>query len=121
MIDISITTRSTTDAESNDSDNDGEDEETTRDEMEHLKMLVVPTVAPLQITQSIAYRRALGEWSGLADLVTFNDSYWDSKRGGEAVASASITCVGPWGVVIDSVELERQVCVSHGTPGSRCF
>ncbi|KJA28858.1 hypothetical protein HYPSUDRAFT_33253 [Hypholoma sublateritium FD-334 SS-4] len=109
MIDISITTRSTTDPESNDDDGgEAEEEETTRDEMEHLKMLVVPTVAPLQVIQSVAYRRALGAWSGLADLTTFDDSYWDSKRGGEAVASASITCVGPWGVVIDSVELERQ-------------
>lgn len=114
MIDISITTRSPTDAETQSNDDDDEEEETTRDEMEHLKMLVVPTVAPLQITQNVTYRRALGEWAGLADLETFDDSYWDSKRGGEAVANASITCAGPWGVVIDSVELERQVSASHG-------
>lgn len=107
MVDVSIQTKSTVNIQTDDADDD--QEKTTHDEMEYLKMLVIRTVAPLQVSQSIAYRRALGSWSGLADLATFVESFWDSQRGGEAVFTASITCVGPWSVIIDSVDLERQV------------
>ncbi|KAF9486045.1 hypothetical protein BDN70DRAFT_870556 [Pholiota conissans] len=104
MVDISIVTSPISDTE----DDTGDQEEALRDEMEHLKMLVVPTVAPIKVKQSVVYRHALGAWAGLADLRTFDESYWDNRRGGEAVATASLACVGPWSLRIESVELERR-------------
>jgi hypothetical protein len=104
MLDVSILTSPVSDTEE-----ETGGEEALHDEMEHLKMLVVPTVAPIKTAQSISYRHASGSWSGLADLQTFDESFWDNRRGGEAIATATMSCVGPWSLRIESVQLERQV------------
>lgn len=104
MVDVSILTSPISDTE----DETGGQED-LHDEMEHLKMLVVPTVAPIKIEHSVSYRRTSGSWPGLADLRTFDESFWDNRRGGEAVATATMSCVGPWNLRIESVQLERQV------------
>lgn len=86
------------------------EEDGARDTMEHLKLLVVPTVSPLKATSSIAYRRSIDPWAGLADLTTFDDTFWDSRQGGEAHVTFTLTCVGPWDLVIENMELEKKVC-----------
>lgn len=111
MVDVSIQTSTATLAVEDDHDeSEGEEDEpdSVLDTMEHLKMLVIPTVNPLQVTQTVSYRRNLDSWSGLADLETFNEDFWDGERGGEALVMATMSCVGPWSLKIQGVELERR-------------
>ncbi|KAF8963658.1 Gryzun, putative trafficking through golgi-domain-containing protein [Flammula alnicola] len=112
MVDVSIQTSTIVDDDDDSKEEEEEEEEihqaSTRDTMEHLKMLVIPTVNPIQVTQSVAYRRALDPWSGLADLQTFDESFWDHRRGGEALVTVSMACVGPSSLRIESVDLDRR-------------
>jgi len=115
MVDVSIQTdTATTAAEDGQDESESEDEQdSVLDTMEHLKMLIIPTVNPLQVTQTVSYRRNLDSWSGLADLETFDEKNWDDGRGGEALVMATMSCVGPWSLTIQNVELERRVCSSN--------
>ena len=108
MVDVSIQTSTGTSVAEGDQD-ETESEEGELDTMEHLQMLVIPTVNPLQVTQTVSYRRNLNSWSGLADLQTFDEDFWDDGRGSEAHVMATMSCVGPWSLRILNVELERQV------------
>ncbi|KAF8161338.1 Gryzun, putative trafficking through golgi-domain-containing protein [Crassisporium funariophilum] len=95
--------------EDDDDDDDEEEEETSaNDTMEHLKMLVVPAVNPLKVTHDVVYRRALDPWSGLADLQTFDEAFWDNRRGGEALVTTTIACAGPSSLNVQSLKLERR-------------
>lgn len=122
VVDVSVQTRTKIsqkreDDDEVDGDHDGpereaDDESHTNsgnDMMEHLKLLVVPTVKAIQVTNDVVYRRALDPWSGLADLKTFDESFWDTRQGGEALVSIVMTCAGPWSLNIESIELERLV------------
>lgn len=113
MVDVSIQTNTATlAAEDGQDENESEDEDeqdSVLDTMEHLKMLVIPTVNPLQVTQTVSYRRNLDSWPGLADLETFDENFWDDSRGGEALVMATMSCVGPWTLKIQGVELDRRV------------
>jgi len=112
MVDVSIQTSTATSVAEGGLDEteieEGE-QDSALDTMEHLKMLVIPTVNPLQVTQTVSYRRNLNPWSGLADLETFDENFWDDGRGSEAHVMATMSCVGPWSLRILNVELERQV------------
>ncbi|KAF9529733.1 glutathione transferase omega-1 [Crepidotus variabilis] len=121
VVDVSIQTTTIApedDTDDEDSEDEGEadDEQEVDDEerasaldtMEHLKLLVVPTVSPIKATSSIAYRRSTESWAGLADLSTFDDTFWDSRRGGEALVTFTLTCVGPWSLVIENMEMEKK-------------
>uniref|UniRef100_A0A8H7Y8D4 Trafficking protein particle complex subunit 11 domain-containing protein n=1 Tax=Psilocybe cubensis TaxID=181762 RepID=A0A8H7Y8D4_PSICU len=121
VVDVSVQTRTKIalktpdDEREDDGDNDGPETEaddegrtdSRNDTMEHLKLLVVPTVKAIQITNNVVYRRALDPWSGLADLRTFDESFWDSRQGGEALVNFVMTCAGPWSIIIQRIELER--------------
>jgi hypothetical protein len=123
MVDVSVQTstavavtksskedQNESDDETGDGDGDEEDEKApVHDTMEHLNMLVIPTVNPLQVTQAVSYRRILDSWPGLADLETFDENFWDDRQAGEALIMATILCVGPWSLKVQSVELERRV------------
>lgn len=124
-------------------DEDEEEEET----MEHLEVLVVDAVEPFRVEYEVMYTHssfptsssgtATG-WAGLADLKTFDASWWDERgRGaGEVVVCGRIVVGGSVGdtvgdagegaegemegvgglermVVVESVELERVVCVFY--------
>ncbi|KAJ3501987.1 hypothetical protein NLJ89_g9091 [Agrocybe chaxingu] len=116
MVDVSIQTRTvslTSDKDEDDQEDEEEDEESqaptkTHDTMEHLKMLVVPTVNPISVVHDVAYKRSLTPWTGLADLQTFDETFWDDRQGGQALLSATMTCAGPWSLNIESLELQRK-------------
>lgn len=116
MIDVSIQTKTIMPkSESARSvDDNGEKNGISCDMMEHLNLLVVPTINPVDVSYSISYGRDTNSWSGLADLDTFEDSFWDSRRGGHAIITSSMTCVGPWSLLIENVDLERNVSVTFG-------
>ncbi|RDB24899.1 Trafficking protein particle complex subunit 11 [Hypsizygus marmoreus] len=78
------------------------------DTTETLRTVVVSTVEPLKVTQTIVYRQGLGEWPGLADLRTFDGDFWDHNQAGEAVVNTRIECVGPFALEVESIRLERQ-------------
>ena len=118
MIDISIQSRTMTagkhesdqateDQEEDEDDNDGET--SSHDTMEHLHMIVIPTMNPFKLTHNVTYSRALDTWSGLANLETFDEAFWDDRKGGEALVTAMLSCVGPSSLNIESLRLERQV------------
>lgn len=80
-----------------------------QDVTETLRTLVIPTVDPIKVTQTILYMQAAGEWLGLADLKTFDGDFWDNRKTGEALVHSRIECAGPSGIEIESVELVRKV------------
>ncbi|KAF9012565.1 glutathione transferase omega-1 [Cyathus striatus] len=107
MLDFSV--RSKIHEDEDEEDEEGEEQENeVQDVMEHLETIVVPTVEAFKVTQNVTYRRSLGEWAGQADLRTFNEDYWDDRRGGEALVSFKLECTGPSGVEVDKVGLERE-------------
>jgi len=109
MVDVSIQTK-TVSSESQDNEaweDGGED----GDAMEHLNLLVVPTVNPIEVTHGILYRRTLDPWAGLANLATFEDSYSDNRRGSEATVTLTMSCVGRWGLLIENIEFEKKASV----------
>ncbi|KDR75635.1 hypothetical protein GALMADRAFT_268205 [Galerina marginata CBS 339.88] len=118
MVDVSVQTRTANshkdDVEEeggdDDKDDDGDIDDqqgSVHDMMEHLKMLIVPTVNPIQASHDVTYRRSLDRWPGLADLQIFEESFWDIRRGDEALFNITMSCIGPWSLSIESVELER--------------
>ena len=120
MIDISIQSRTciagkhegdqASENQGDDEDDEDNDSETPlHDSMEHLHMIVIPTTNPFKLTHSAAYRHALDTWPGLASLETFDETFWDDKRGGEALVSTTLSCVGLSSLNIESMRLERQV------------
>lgn len=124
-IDISIQSRTMISAkrENGQTTEDQEDEDRDRessfhDSMEHLRMIVIPTTNPFRITHNVVYRHALGPWPSLASLETFDESFWDDRRGGEALVTAILLCVGPSSLNIESLRLERHV---SATPRSSNF
>lgn len=122
VVDVSIQTKAVIpkgdDVGSVDDDADseeGDDEDViSRDMMEHLSLLVVPTINPVDVSFSISYERDTSPWAGLTDLATFEDSFWDCRRGGNAIVTLTLTCVGPWNLLIENIDLERKVCVTFG-------
>ncbi|KAG6866197.1 hypothetical protein C0991_007222 [Blastosporella zonata] len=78
------------------------------DMTETTKMLVVSTVDPLKIVQTISYRRGLDSWPGLADLNTFDGERWNPIMTSEALVHSVIKCTGPSSLQVESVTLERQ-------------
>ncbi|KAF9560978.1 hypothetical protein CPC08DRAFT_817945 [Agrocybe pediades] len=119
MIDVSVQTRTKT-SQDNDEEGDSEDEDdddehdvdktkdAAHDMMEHLKLLTVPTVSPLKVMYDVSYRRDASAWPELADLETFEESFWDTRQGGEALLRATLLCEGPSSLSIQNVKLERQ-------------
>jgi trafficking protein particle complex subunit 11 len=91
----------------------------SRDTSEVLRTLSVPTVAPMKVEYGVKYLHARGPLPGLTDLQTYEGDYWDDGEGGEALVSARMACVGPWGVSVETVRLVRKVSllrpvVCHG-------
>lgn len=118
MLDISIQSRTViagkheidhAEQEEDEDDDDFDGETSSDDSMEHLHMLVIPTTNPFKLSHSVVYRHALGPWPGLANLETFDQTFWDDRRGGEALVTATLSCVGPSSLNIESLSLERQV------------
>lgn len=126
MIDISIQSRTAIadkhdsdqaeDQEDEDEDNDGKT--SSHDSMEHLHMIVVPTTNPFKLTHSVTYRHALDPWPGLANLETFDEGFWDDRRGGEALVTATLSSVGPSSLNIESLRLERRVSITSCSSNS---
>ena len=116
MIDISIQSR-TVIAGKYESDHAGDQEDdedfdgksSSHDSMEHLHMIVIPTANPFKLSHSVVYRHALDPWPGLANLETFGQTFWDDRRGGQALVAATLSCIGPSSLNIESLRLERQV------------
>jgi hypothetical protein len=119
MIDISIQSRTVIagkhesdhagDLEDDEDNEDFDGETSSHDSMEHLHMIVIPTTNPFKLSHSVVYRHALDPWSGLANLQTFDQTFWDDRRGGQALVTATLSCVGPSSLNIGSLRLERQV------------
>ena len=119
MIDISIQSRVVIagkhesdlegDREDDEDDEDFDGETSSDDSMEHLHMIVIPTTNPFKLSHSVVYRHASDPWAGLANLETFDQTFWDDRRGGQALVTATLSCVGPWSLNIESLRLERQV------------
>ncbi|KAF8911521.1 Gryzun, putative trafficking through golgi-domain-containing protein [Gymnopilus junonius] len=111
MVDISVQTRTVSrkleGIQEEDNGKNDEQQHHAHDMMEHLKMFTIPTVEPIQVTHDVSYRRSLKSWSGPADLQTFEESFWDDRKGGEALINVLMSCVGPWSLNIESVEFER--------------
>ncbi|KAF8070400.1 Foie gras liver health family 1-domain-containing protein [Lyophyllum atratum] len=80
-----------------------------QDMTETLRTLVIPTIDPLKVTQTISYTRGLAEWPGLADLKTFDGDLWNNSRTNEALVTTRIECAGPSALQVGSVKLERHV------------
>jgi hypothetical protein len=120
--------------ESNDEKEEGEEET-----VEHLEVLVVDAVEPFRVEYEVMYAHSSFPpsssgtstgWAGLADLKTFDASWWDERgRGaGEVVVCGRVAVGGLVGdaeessegrretvservVVVESIELERVVFV----------
>ncbi len=80
-----------------------------QDTSEVLRTLSVPTVAPMKVEYGVKYVHARGPLPGLSDLHTYESDYWDDGEGGEALISARMACMGPWGVSVETVRLVRKV------------
>lgn len=91
--------------------------------MEHLEMLVVNAIEPFKADYEVLYSHAstgVG-WAGLADLRTFDGSWWDVRgRGAGEVLVCGRVAVGSGEdgsgrqervIVVEKVELERMVCI----------
>ena len=116
MIDISIQSRAVIsesdhagDLEDDGDDEDFDGETSSQDSMEHLHMIVIPTTNPFKLSHSVVYRHSLDPWPGLANLETFDQTFWDDRRGGQALVTATLSCVGLPSLIIESLRLERQV------------
>ena len=109
MIDISIRSRSI--ATPPEPMADGSILNELADASETLQTLVVPTVEPMQIVFEVVYRRALGQRRGLADLESYEDTFWDDGEGGEAVVNAKMKCEGPWALEVVDVRLVKEVSI----------
>jgi len=116
MIDISLQTRTKVSHAAEEEEEEGEDDEddtdtkdSANDMMEHLKLLTVPTVNALRVAYDVVYRRDTTPWPGLADLDTFDKSFWDTRHGGEVLLTATMTSEGPSSLSIESVTLQREV------------
>jgi hypothetical protein len=79
------------------------------DATETLQTMVVPTVEPVAVAFDVVYRRALGSRRGLADLGTFEETFWDDGDGGEAIVDMRLECAGPWGLEVTDVRLVKEV------------
>lgn len=90
-------------------------QEIMSDTSEVLQTLTVPTVNPIAVSYSIAYRRALKDRLGLSDLMSFSSDFWDDGEGGEALVTSRMEAVGPWSIEVLSVKLVRKVCGIGGT------
>lgn len=77
------------------------------DSGETLRTLVVPTVDPITVTQHVSYRRSTKTSVGLGNLETFENDFWEDA--GEANVTSTWACVGPSGVLIESIKLLREV------------
>jgi hypothetical protein len=125
--------------ESNEEEDDVGEEET----MEHLEVLVVDAVEPFRAEYEVMYAhstfpqsssgtKSTTGWAGLADLKTFDASWWDVRgRGaGEVVVCGRVLVGGSSGwigedgegekgdgservIVVERVELERMVGASQ--------
>jgi hypothetical protein len=80
-----------------------------QDTSEVLRTLFVPTVAPMRVEYGVKYLHARRPLPGLTDLRTYESDYWDDGEGGEALVVAGMTCMGPWGVSVETVRLVRKV------------
>ncbi|KAJ7270064.1 Gryzun, putative trafficking through golgi-domain-containing protein [Mycena haematopus] len=80
-----------------------------QDMTETLQTLIVPTSDAIKVDYGVVYKRALGARAGVADLRTYDHDFWDDGDGGEAVVTARMQCVGPWGLEVASVKLLREV------------
>ncbi|TFY61713.1 hypothetical protein EVJ58_g4338 [Rhodofomes roseus] len=78
------------------------------DRDETIRTLVVPSVQPISIEQHAVYMRSLKSQPGLADLTTYEDSYWDDGDVGEAIVTTTIACTAPSGIIVDSIALTKQ-------------
>ena len=102
--------------------------------MEHLEVLVVDAVEPFRVEYEVMFAHSsfpssssgtTTGWAGLADLKTFDISWWDERgRGAGEVVVCGKVVVGGWVgdeggkvdgserlIVVESIELERVVCV----------
>lgn len=110
VIDISVQSRSTTSgAASSGSDSPQSPHAAHADTGETLKTLVVPTIEPITFASQVSYKRSSNSHASLADLATYEDDHWDDSNGGEAHIVTTVSCVGPTGIIIESVKLIRQV------------
>ncbi|KAI0724685.1 Gryzun, putative trafficking through golgi-domain-containing protein [Fomitopsis betulina] len=75
------------------------------DRDEAIRTLVVPAVQPLSIEQKAMYRRSLKPSPGLADLMTYDDGFWDDGDVGEAIVTTTMVCTAPSGIMVDSIKL----------------
>ena len=105
MVDISVQSRSTSSEATN-------DDLESLDVTEILQTLLVPTMDPIEISHSVTYTRPISEWLGLADLRTFDTSFWDDRCGGEALINSKMIYAGPSDIEIESIRLEREVRLS---------
>lgn len=80
-----------------------------QDTSDVLHTLFVPTVAPMKVEYDVKYMHARGPLAGLTDLQTYESNYWDDGEGGEALVRARMSCMGPWGVSVETVRLVRKV------------
>jgi hypothetical protein len=112
-----------------------EAEEREGETMEHLELLVVNAVEPFRVQYDVVHARASFSpsassastgWAGVADLKTFDASWWDG-RGGEVVICGRVIiedsgCGSVGGdedregqgkrmIVVEKIELERVVRV----------
>ncbi|KAH9915858.1 Gryzun, putative trafficking through golgi-domain-containing protein [Fomitopsis serialis] len=78
------------------------------DRDETIRTLAVPAVQPISVEQHAVYRRSLKAQPGLADLMTYEDGYWDDGDMGEAIITTVMACAAPSGIVVDSIKLVRQ-------------
>ncbi|KAG6879137.1 hypothetical protein C0992_004954 [Termitomyces sp. T32_za158] len=78
------------------------------DMTETTRLLVVPTVDPLKVVQSVSYRHGMEAWPGLGDLDTFDGDKWNPARTSEALVTTKIECTGPSRLQVESVTYEGE-------------
>ncbi|KAF9809102.1 hypothetical protein IEO21_07571 [Rhodonia placenta] len=78
------------------------------DRDEALRTLVIPAVEPIRVEQQVLYNRSLRKQPGLADLATYSHEFWDDGDVGEAIATTSISCTAPSGIVVEAVKVVRE-------------
>ncbi|KAG2016097.1 glutathione transferase omega-1 [Coprinopsis cinerea AmutBmut pab1-1] len=107
-LDISVTSSAIVLSEESSDEEDAEESEeppspTSLDKTAHQRTVIIPTIAPFDISDNVVYARTRKEWPALADLSTFHE---EGISAHEASISLQCICTGPWGIFVESAAVE---------------
>lgn len=115
ILDVSVTSSASREGDGNASESEGEEQDepgspTDLDKTAHQITVTIPVVSPFEVIDNIAYARSSQEWPAVTDLVGFQHDFPESQIQQRASIELQFKCAGPWGIYIESVAIEIEVC-----------